>query len=55
MNLRTLLPLVLFSFTFNHIEAQSYSISGYVKDQNNGNALVGANVFIEGNFHYYIL
>ena len=48
MNLRTLFLLVLFSFIFNYIEAQSYSISGYVKDQKNGNALVGANIFIEG-------
>ena len=28
--------------------ASSYSISGYVRDQSNGNVLVGANVFIEG-------
>ena len=44
----TLFIITLFFTINNSLEAQDYSISGYVKDQNNGNALVGANVFIEG-------
>ena len=44
-----MLFIITLFFTINNsLEAQDYSISGYVKDQNNGNALVGANVFIEG-------
>lgn len=48
--MRTLIIFIItIFFTINNnLEAQSYSISGYVKDQNDGNALVGANVFIEG-------
>ena len=43
-----LFVLTLLLLPFSHINANTYSISGYVKDQSNGNVLVGANVFIEG-------
>lgn len=48
MKNRFLCTSFLLLLLLSHIQAQNYSISGYVKDQNNGNALVGANVFIEG-------
>ena len=43
-----LIVLTLLLLPFSGINANTYSISGYVKDQSNGNVLVGANVFIEG-------
>ena len=47
--MRIFIFIITVFFTLdNSLAAQSYSISGYVKDQSNGNALVGANVFIEG-------
>ena len=40
--------LTLLLIPLSRINANTYSISGYVKDQRNGDVLVGANVFIEG-------
>ena len=40
---------LLLSFIYNEkLQADEYAISGYVKDKNNGNPLIGANIFIEG-------
>ena len=40
---------LLLSFIYNeNLQADEYAISGYVKDKNNGNPLIGANIFIEG-------
>lgn len=43
------LKLVVFLFLFSSLSAQEYTISGYVRDIENGETLIGAFVFISEN------
>ena len=42
------LLLVYFTITFGFFYGQQHTLSGYIKDANSGEALIGASVFIEG-------
>ena len=48
LRILSIFTLTIFFIINNSLEAQNYSVSGYVRDQNNGSPLLGANVFIEG-------
>ena len=40
--------IILLAVIANQLQAQNYSVSGYVRDKNTGDPLIGANIFIEG-------
>ena len=46
-NLKTIIKLVIFTLV-QQLSADNYSITGYVRDIASGEALIGANVFVEG-------
>ena len=46
-NLKTIIKLVIFTLV-QQMSAENYSITGYVRDTASGEALIGANVFVEG-------
>lgn len=60
-NSRNLVAIILLLFSATIVEAQNYTLSGYVKDISSGEALIGANVYdsislkgtITNNYGFY--
>jgi len=44
-NSRNIVAIILLLFSATIVEAQNYTLSGYVKDIASGEALIGANVY----------
>ena len=48
MNKVSLLAKLLIFILYQQLLSQNYTLSGYVKDRDSGDLLIGANVYIEG-------